>query len=298
MTFRFDGRVAVVTGAGGGIGRAHALLLASRGAKVVVNDLARADTTRGVDSAADRVVAEIQAAGGEAVASYSSVSEPDSAKEIIETALTAFGGVHIVVNNAGILRDRSFAKMTFEDFDLVLRVHLQGTAYVTKAAWPYLVEQKFGRVVLTSSASGLAGSYGQANYGAAKAGMIGLMNNLKNEGAKSGVLINAVTPVAATQMTEGLLPREMADIISPDHIAPAVAWLCSDACNVTGQNISAGGSHYASIHVVKTRGVVLDPRQPATIEAFAAARDAIFELEGATLYQGTFDSETKAKLGL
>lgn len=298
MTFRFDGRVGIITGAGGGIGRAHAMLLASRGAKVVVNDLPGAGKTKGVDTAADEVVAEIRAAGGEAVASYSSVAEPDSAAEIVATALNAFGGIHFVINNAGILRDRSFAKMEIADFDLVLRVHLQGSAYVTKAAWPHLVEQKFGRIVFTSSASGLAGSFGQSNYGAAKAGMIGLMNNLKNEGAKFNILVNTVTPVAATQMTEGLLSQKMADITAPEHIASAAAWLCSDACNVTGQNISAGGGHYASIHVVKTRGVVLDPHRPASIEDFAAAQEAVFELEGAAPYQGTFDPDTKVKLGL
>ena len=298
MAFRFDGRVAIVTGAGGGIGRAHAMLLAAHGAKVVVNDLPGAGKSKGVDTAADLVVGEIRVAGGEAVASYSSVAEPDSAAEIVQTALDAFGGIHIIVNNAGILRDKSFAKMDIAEFDLVLRVHLQGTAYVTKAAWPHLIEQKYGRVVLTSSASGLAGSYGQANYGSAKAGMIGLMNNLKNEGAKAGILVNCVTPVAATQMTEGLLPQRMAQITAPEHIAPAVAWLCSEECDVTGQNISAGGGHYASIHVMKTKGVVLDPRAPASIEAFAAAREAIFNLDGAAPYQGTFDPETKAKLGL
>lgn len=298
MAYRFDGRVAVVTGAGGGIGRAHALLLASRGARVVVNDLAGNGTKKGVDTAADRVVAEIKAAGGEAVANYSSVADPESAATIVETAITVFGGIHIVVNNAGILRDKSFARMEMADFDLVLRVHLQGSAYVTKAAWPHLVEQKYGRIVLTSSASGLAGSYGQTNYGAAKAGMIGLMNNLKNEGAKSGILVNTITPVAATQMTEGLLPQRVAEISSPDHIAPAVAWLCSDECVVTGQNISAGGSHYASIHVVKTPGVVLDPLRPATIEEFAARSEEIFSLDGAAPYHGTFDTETRGKLGI
>jgi NAD(P)-dependent dehydrogenase (short-subunit alcohol dehydrogenase family) len=298
MSIRFDGRVAIITGAGAGIGRAHAILLASRGAQIVVNDLPAPDRREGTDTAADLVVADIKAAGGEAVASYSSVAEPGTAAEIIATAIGAFGKIDIVVNNAGILRDKSFLKMDLADFELVLKVHLLGSAYVTKAAWPYLVAQKYGRIVLTSSASGLAGSFGQANYGAAKAGMIGLMNNLKNEGAPSNILVNTVTPVAATQMTAGLLSDRMTVIAKAEHISPAVAWLCSEACDVTGQNISAGGGHYASIHMVKTRGVVLDPDKPASIEDFASARNDIFALEGAAPYGGTFDPATKEKLGL
>lgn len=289
MTIRFDDRVAIVTGAGTGLGRAHARMLAAHGASVVVNDLGEG---------AQAVAAEIRAEGGRAVACPLSVAEPDSAAEIVATAIREFGRIDIVLNNAGILRDKSFARMALADFDLVVKVHLLGTAYVTHAAWPHLLAQGYGRVVLTSSASGLANSFGQANYAAAKAGMVGLMNSLKNEGRKSGVLVNTLVPVALTQMTEGLLSPRMAEVSRPEHVSPAACWLCSEACDVTGEILAAGGGYYTTIKVMKGPGVLLDPDVPAGLDAFAAVRDQVFDLTAAAPYQATFDAATKARMGI
>lgn len=297
MTVRFDGKVAIVTGAGAGLGRSHARLLASRGAKVVVNDPGRI-AGGGEDFAADRVVAEIRAEGGDAVANHASVADRDGAASIVQTALDHFGGIHIVVNNAGILRDKTFAKMTLDEFELVLAVHLLGTVYVTKAAWPHLVEQKWGRIVLTSSGSGLVGSYGQSNYGAAKAGMIGLMNNLKNEGSKFGIRVNTISPVAATGMTDGLMEPQLLDILKPEQISPAVAWMCSEACDVTGEIIAAGGGFFARVKTMRTAGAVLGGGGIATIEDFAAGRDEIFDLSTAAPYTSTIDPDVRRRLGL
>jgi NAD(P)-dependent dehydrogenase (short-subunit alcohol dehydrogenase family) len=191
-----EGKVAIVTGAGGGLGRQHALLLAARGAKVVVNDLGGAVDGSGEGDAAERVVNEIKAAGGEAVANRASVADRDGARDIVETAVSTFGTVDILVNNAGILRDKSFKKMTLDDWDLVINVHLNGTAYVTWHAWPIMYEKNYGRIIFTSSASGILGSFGQANYGAAKMGMVGLMNNLSREGASHNVHTNCLSPAA------------------------------------------------------------------------------------------------------
>lgn len=289
MSIRFNDRVAIVTGAGTGLGRAHAVMLAAHGAAVVVNDLG---------TAAETVAAEIRDAGGRAIACPLSVAEPEQAAEIVATAIREFGRIDIVLNNAGILRDKSFAKMEMSDFDLVVKVHLLGSAYVTHAAWPHLVAQGYGRVVLTSSASGLANSFGQANYAAAKAGMIGMMNSLKNEGRKSGVLVNTLVPVALTQMTEGLLSPRMAEVTRPEHVSPAACWLCSEDCDVTGEIVAAGGGYYTTIKVMKGPGVLLDPDSPAGPDGFAAVRDQVFSLEGAAPYQSTFDARTKAAMGI
>lgn len=289
MTFRFDNRVAIVTGAGTGLGRAHAKMLAAYGAHVVVNDLGES---------AEEVAAEIRAEGGSAIASPLSVAEPHSAKEIVDTAIREFGRIDVVLNNAGILRDKTFAKMDTSDFDLVVKVHLAGTAYVTHAAWPHMLAQAYGRVVFTSSSTGLANSFGQANYAAAKAGMLGMMNSLKNEGRKSNVLVNTLVPVALTQMTDGLMAPRMAEIARPEHVSAAACWLCSDACDVSGEIVAAGGGYYTTVKVVKGPGVVLDPERPARIEDFAAVRDQVFRLDGSEPYQTTFDAQTKAKMGI
>lgn len=289
MKIELDKRVAVVTGAGAGLGRSHALLLAERGAAVVVNDLS---------DAADEVVAQIRAKGGRAVVSHHNVAEPESAAAIVDAALQSFGRIDILVNNAGILRDKTFVKMTIKEIEQVLRVHLFGTMFVTHAAWPHLLSQGYGRVVLTSSSSGLANSFGQANYAAAKAGMLGLMNSLKNEGRKVGVLVNVIAPVAATQMTDGLLGERLSSISQPEHVSAAVGWLCSEACNVTGEVIAAGAGHFAAVRMMKASGVVLDPDKPATIEEFAAVRSEVFNMEGCAPYLGTLDAEVRRKLGL
>src|SRR5438046_1037859 len=216
MTIRFDNRVAIITGAGNGLGRAHALLLASRGAKVVVNDPGGAVDGRPVSNgdggghaAADKVVAEIKAAGGVAVPNYDSVADPKGAANIVKTAVDSFGTVDIVVNNAGVLRDKTFHNMTVDDFDFVVKVHFLGTTYVTHAAWPIMRAKAYGRVVVTSSNSGIYGNFGQANYGGAKLAVVGFMNALRLEGQKYNVLVNALAPVAGTRMTESLLTPEM-----------------------------------------------------------------------------------------
>ena len=221
MTIRFDNRVAIVTGAGNGLGRAHALLLASRGAKVVVNDPGGAvDGKGGGHAAADKVVAEIKAAGGQAVPNYNSVADPKSAANIVKTAVDSFGTVDIVVNNAGVLRDKTFHNMTVEDFDFVVKVHFLGTAYVTHAAWPIMRAKAYGRVVVTSSNSGIYGNFGQANYGGAKLAVVGFMNALRLEGQKYNIFVNALAPVAGTRMTESLMTPEMLAKLDPSSSRP------------------------------------------------------------------------------
>lgn len=235
---RYDGRVAIITGAGGGLGRAYALLLASRGARVLVNDLGGSMHGDGSSSApADEVVAEIKAAGGEAVASYDSVEEGPL---IVEAAMDHFGRVDIVINNAGILRDVSFHKMSPADWERVYRVHLYGAFRVTHAAWPFLRDQQYGRVVMTSSASGIYGNFGQGNYGSAKLGMLGLANVLAAEGKSRNVQVNAIAPVAGSRMTESILPPELVAALKPDYVAPLVAYLCHESCEATGQVFELG----------------------------------------------------------
>ena len=288
MTIRFDNRVAIVTGAGGGLGRSHALLLASRGAKVVVNDPGGAVDGRGGDSsAADKVVAEIKAAGGQAVANYDSVASFKGAQNIIATAMDAFGGVDILVNNAGILRDKSFAKMPIEDFEFVMQVHFMGSVYCTKAAWPIMMERKYGRIVLTTSGAGLNGNFGQSNYGAAKTAMIGFQNCLKHEGAKHNIRINAISPFANTRMTGPVSDPEMLKFGRPEVISPAVAWLCSEACDVTGEIIGAGSGYYCSIRYWRSDGEVVDPNANVTVDDFAAIAGKVFDYsDGGHRYQG------------
>jgi (3R)-3-hydroxyacyl-CoA dehydrogenase / 3a,7a,12a-trihydroxy-5b-cholest-24-enoyl-CoA hydratase / enoyl-CoA hydratase 2 len=249
---RFDDRVVIVTGAGNGLGRAHALLFASRGAKVVVNDLGCSTAGGGKTSeAADRVVAEIKAAGGQAVASYDSVEE---GARIVQCALDTFGRLDVVVNNAGILRDVSFPKMTAEDWDVVYRVHLLGSYRVTAAAWPHLRDQGFGRVVMTSSAAGLYGNFGQANYGTVKAGLFGFASTLALEGARRNVHVNTIAPVAGSRMTETVLPRELVDALRPEYVSPLVAWLCHESCEENGGLFEVGGGFFGKLRWERARG--------------------------------------------
>jgi NAD(P)-dependent dehydrogenase (short-subunit alcohol dehydrogenase family) len=248
----FDGRVAVITGAGGGLGRSHALELARRGAHVVVNDLGGAvDGTGGSASAAEQVVAEIRAAGGEAIANTDSVATPDGGAAIVECALDTFGRVDIVVNNAGILRDAAFKNVTPALLDAVIDVHLKGAFNVLRTAWPVLREQNYGRVVNTSSGSGLFGNFGQSNYGAAKAGLMGLTRVLSIEGARNNVMANAIAPIAHTRMTEGQIDESMV----PELISPLVAYLCHASCAVTGQAYSVGGGRVSRVFLGMTTGV-------------------------------------------
>ncbi|MEJ2086962.1 MAG: SDR family NAD(P)-dependent oxidoreductase [Gammaproteobacteria bacterium] len=256
-----EGKVAVITGAGGGLGRAHALLLAKHGAKIVVNDLGGSVDGSGHGDAADGVVAEIKAAGGEAVANKDSVADREGAGRIIQTAVDAFGTVDIVVNNAGILRDKSFKNMTLDEWDAVINVHLNGSAYVTWHAWPIMYEKNYGRVVFTSSVSGILGSFGQANYGAAKMGMVGLMNNLSREGASHNVHTNCLSPGAATRMTAGV-PGSNIDLDNPDPgnlpdlVSPAVLYLAGEGAP-NGRIIQAAGGRFASDMVYSNTGVNL-----------------------------------------
>ena len=251
-----ENRVVVITGAGGGLGRTYALELAAHGAKVVVNDLGGSrDGSGSGSSMADAVVSEIRAAGGLAVASYDSVATEEGAAAIVQTACTEFGAVHGIVNNAGILRDRAFHKMTTPDWEAVQSVHLNGGYFVTRAAWPLFREQGFGRVVMATSTSGLFGNFGQANYGAAKLGLVGLMNTLAVEGRKYDILVNAVAPMAATRMTEDVAPQELLDRLAPEHVAPVVTQLLSDELTDTGGVYVVGGGQVSRVQLFQNKGV-------------------------------------------
>ena len=269
MSIDFKGKVAIVTGAGAGLGKNHALELAKRGAKVVVNDIGSSvDGSGGSSAAAQAVVDEIKKAGGEAIANGASVSDKKGAESIVADAVKAFGTVDILINNAGILRDKSFSKVTLEDFELIISVHLLGSVYVTKAAWPVMLEKGYGRIVMTTSSSGLYGNFGQSNYGAAKLGVIGLMNTLKIEGEKKNVRVNAIAPIAATRMTEGLgIPEEFFKKLKPELVTPAVLYLASENAP-TGLIIEAGAGHYSKVAIVEAKGVKLgDNVTPEDIEA-------------------------------
>ncbi|HSU06435.1 MAG TPA: SDR family NAD(P)-dependent oxidoreductase, partial [Acetobacteraceae bacterium] len=254
---------------------------------VVVNDPGGAVDGRGSEqSVADKVVAEIKAKGGQAVANHDSVADAASAQSIVDTALNTWGRLDILVNNAGILRDKAFNNMPIEDFEAVVDVHLMGTVYCTRAAWPVMRGQKYGRIVVTTSGSGTVGNFGQSNYGAAKTGVVGLINCLRLEGAKYNILTNAISPSAHTRMTEGLLPPDMIPYMKPELVSPAVAWLCSETCNVTGQIIAATAGGYARVQYFVTEGVQFDPEQPVTIEMFAEAFPQLSDLATARPYTG------------
>jgi len=250
----YDGKVAVITGAGGGLGRQHALLLASRGALVVVNDLGGTVDGSGADSsAAQKVVDEIRAAGGEAVANHDSVSTPEGGEGIIQTAVDAYGRVDIVINNAGILRDKTFHNMTPDLVDPVIDVHLKGAFNVTRPAWIRMREQGYGRIVSTSSAAGIFGNFGQANYGAAKMGLVGFSRVLAAEGAKYNIKANVIAPLALTRMAENLMGA-VGDKLDPALVTPIVAWLSHEDCDVSGEIYSVGGGRVARVFIGETQG--------------------------------------------
>jgi NAD(P)-dependent dehydrogenase (short-subunit alcohol dehydrogenase family) len=293
-TIDFDGRVAVVTGAGGGLGRSHALLLAARGAKVVVNDLGGSRDGSGASaSMADAVVEEIRAAGGEAVANHDSVATWDGGQAIVAAAIEAFGRIDVVINNAGILRDVSFAKLAEAELDLVLRVHLYGGFHVARAAWPHLKEQGYGRIVSTTSGSGLYGNFGQTNYAAAKLGLVGLTRSLAIEGAKYGITANAIAPVAASRMTEDVMPPQLLERLQPEHVSPVVAWLASEACTDTGRIYSVGGGYLARVAIIEGEGVTFDG--VATPEDVAARWDDVNRVGpgGQEMSHGVFEQTGK-----
>jgi len=270
-------RVVVVTGAGGGLGRQYALTLAREGASVVVNDLGGArDGSGGGSAMADKVVAEIKEAGGRAVANYDSVADSDGAAGIIQTALDEFGAIHGVVSNAGILRDGTFHKMTADAFDAVLKVHLYGGYNVVRAAWPHFREQGYGRVVVATSTSGLFGNFGQANYGAAKLGLVGLINTLAQEGAKYNIKANAIAPLAATRMTEDILPAETLQKLNPEFVAPVVAYLCTEEVPDTASVFIAGGGRVQRVALFQNEGVQF--ATPPTVEDIADNWDKIDDL--------------------
>ena len=250
----YDGKVAIITGAGGGLGRQHALLLAKRGALVVVNDLGgNIDGTGGDASAAQKVVDEIKAAGGEAVADHNSVATPEGGAAIVKTAVDTFGRVDIVINNAGILRDKSFHNMSPDLMNPVFDVHLKGAFHVTQPAWVLMREQGYGRIISTSSAAGIFGNFGQTNYGAAKLGLVGFTRVLAVEGAKYNIKANAIAPLALTRMTEDLMGA-LADKLDPAQVSPIVAWLAHEDCPVTGQVYSVGGGRVANVFFGETQG--------------------------------------------
>ncbi len=278
---RFDDRVAIVTGAGGGLGRCHALELARRGAKVVVNDLGGSrDGTGGNSAAADAVVKEIEAFGGEAIANGSSVSDVDGVKKMIDDTMAKWGRIDIIIANAGILRDRSFSKMTTEDIDLVVAVHLRGSFLPIHAAWDIMKAQNYGRIVVTTSSTGLYGNFGQANYGAAKLGVVGMMNTLKIEGAKNDIKINAVCPIAATRMTEDIMSEAMLEALKPEYVTPGVINLVKEDAP-TGMILSAGAGAFSMAQIIETEGAFVGQGAALTAEAVAAKWNQITDVSKA-----------------
>jgi NAD(P)-dependent dehydrogenase (short-subunit alcohol dehydrogenase family) len=280
MAIRFDGKVAIVTGAGGGLGRCHALELAARGARVVVNDLGGAvDGTGGNSQAAESVVAEIKAKGGTAIANGASVADDAGVAHLVEQTLKEFGRIDVLVANAGILRDKSFGKMELKDFEAVMAVHLMGTVKPAKAVWQIMRDQHYGRIVVTTSSTGLYGNFGQTNYGSAKLGLVGFMNSLKLEGAKDNIKVNAICPVAGTRMTENIMPPAMFEMLKPEYVTPAVVFLASEDAP-TGVIISAGAGVFSSAQIMESRGVHLG--KSATADSVAEAWAKISDFSGAT----------------
>ena len=298
MTISFENRVAIVTGAGGGLGRTYALELARRGAKVVVNDLGGSRDGTGHSDAALKVVEEIEAAGGTAMSNGGNVAEFAQMQELVAKAKEKWGGVHVLINNAGILRDKSFAKMTMEDFELVVKIHLIGSANATKAVWETMREQNYGRILMTASSTGLFGNFGQANYGAAKLGLAGLTKTLYLEGAKNNIRVNTLAPVAGTRMTEDLgMPEALFQALSPENVAPAAVYLVSEDAP-TNMIIGAGAGAYHASYVTLTPGVAL-PADQRTPEGIAANWAAIISRDGEIVPQtgGEQSAAVMAALG-
>ena len=278
------GKVAIVTGAGGGIGKEHALELARRGAKVVVNDLGGTVDGSGASDAANEVVDLIKSEGGEAIANDASVTDLDAVKAMVNQAMDEWGRIDILVNNAGILRDKSFHKVTLEDFNLVMDVHFQGSLNCTHTVFPIMREQEYGRIVFTSSSSGVFGNFGQTNYGSAKMAMIGLMNTLKLEGQNKNVFTNSITPVAYTRMTEGLIPEDFGKNLQPEFVTPAVIYLASENAP-NGVIMAAGAGVFSRIFIHETMGISLGMGEDMTPENIQASWDKISDMEDARALQ-------------
>jgi NAD(P)-dependent dehydrogenase (short-subunit alcohol dehydrogenase family) len=294
----FSGRVAIITGAGSGLGRSYAHYLAFHGARVVVNDLGTTWNGTGQSrAAAQEVVEEIKVKGGEAVANFSSVADVKEAESIVNDALKHFGTVDILINNAGILRDKTFVKMELEDFEEVLRVHLLGSVYVTRAAYPIMKEKSYGRIIMTTSVAGLYGNFGQTNYSAAKMGIVGFMNSLKLEGKKYNILVNGVAPVAVTRLTEtsSIFPQELIPLLKPEPVTALVAYLCSDQCRTSGDIISAGAGYYAKVQTVEGRGVKFSAGEGITPEKIARSYVDICSMNKAVGYESA-DEQLQALL--
>ena len=287
MNIRFDQRVAIVTGGGAGLGRSYALELAARGAKVVVND---PGTLPDGSSCALAVTEEIRNQGGHAVPDCNDVGDRGAAGEIVSAAMDNFGRLDILINNAGILRDKSFMKMPLDHFEAVLRVHLLGSVYLTKAAFPFMREANYGRVLLTTSTAGLYGNFGQTNYAAAKLGLVGFMNALKLEGEKYGITVNTISPIAATGMGEGTFPEEISDRIKPEWVAAMAVYLVSDQCRVTGRILSAGGGYYSSAQIYEGKGVRFENSEPATVEHIAERFSDVLSMDGSRHYENAIEN--------
>jgi len=291
MTIRYDNRVAVVTGAGAGLGRSHALFLASRGARVVVNDLGGAvDGSGSSATPAQQVVAEIKAAGGEAVANADSVASPAGAARIVQAALDNWGRIDILINNAGNLRDKTIAKMTPEDFDAVVAVHLAGAAYCSIAAWPHMKDANYGRIVMTTSAAGLFGGHGLGNYAAAKIALVGLMNTLKLEGRNRNITVNCIAPMATTRMSTEAMDDKTGPLLQPEFVSAVVGLLCSEEHTGTGDIISAGAGYYSRIGIIEGAGVCFGADHAPAPEAIAGRWAEICDLSQAQPFDDAFGS--------
>jgi NAD(P)-dependent dehydrogenase (short-subunit alcohol dehydrogenase family) len=286
MTIGFEGKVAIVTGAGGGLGRAHALALAQRGAKVVVNDIGGGGATNDARPA-DLVVEEIQKLGGEALANYCDITDEASVLEMVAKTIARWGRVDILINNAGILRDKSFGKIEISDFRKVVDVHLMGSVHCTKAVWPHMVKQGYGRILMTTSGSGIFGNFGQSNYGAAKSALVGLMNVLAIEGARKGILVNALAPTAATAMTEGLIEAEAAAVLSPESISPGALFLVSDQAP-TKTILGAGAGVFTVARMEESTGFYL-PVENRSPEAIAEHWAEISDMSDALVTESAFE---------
>ena len=292
MTIRYDGQVAIVTGSGNGLGRSHALALAARGAKVMVNDLGGSVNGDGGSSdAALETVAMIEAAGGEAIANGANVAKMDEVEAMVAQAVEKWGRVDILVNNAGILRDKSFAKMEMADFQLVVDVHLMGSANCSKVVWALMREQGYGRIVMTTSSSGMYGNFGQANYGAAKMAVVGLMNTLCIEGEKHNIKVNCLSPTAGTRMVKGLVTDEQSDIMTVESVTAGLLTLCDEAAP-NRSILCAGAGGYARTHIYETDGIYLPPEEQ-TAENVRAKIDAIDNSEGEQILVGGFQQTNK-----